>query len=80
MEKHIELAQLREEIRALQQAVESIKAHGIRESLLMIAIQRSAGMVGHPAKLIPMGHVKGVLEGIEYLEGYMFPEEETEQP
>jgi len=74
--KAVEIAELKEMVKKLQEAVEDIRDTGIRESLLYTAIQRSAGLHGHPAKVIPISFIKGTLEGIEYLEGYMFPEEE----
>lgn len=67
---------LKKQISALQKGVADLKASGIRENILFIAIQKSAGIHHGGNNPIPIGHIKNILEGIENLDSYLFPEEE----
>ena len=60
---------------ALQKAVTELKAMGLNERVLMFAIQQAAQK--HNNKYAPIGiaEIKAILQGLEGIENYLFPEE-----
>lgn len=64
---------LKEQIQAIQEGVCKLKSVGMRESVLYMLISRAAG-VNTRGKPIPIGVIRRVMEGIDGLHDYVFPE------
>ena len=64
----------KEKVDAIQKAVEELKATGIRESVLIYAIQQAANRhrTGSP---VTISSVKTILLGMEDISEYLFPED-----
>ncbi len=74
MSKNKAVEELKREVGILQHAVRELKASGINEDILLIAIQKSAKRfyTGSP---IRVKHIKWILKGLENLDEYLFLEE-----
>lgn len=72
----VKLDELQTQIQAISEAVKELKAVGLREEILLIAIQRSARRY-HAAPNIALPKIKCILNGMLDLDKYLFPDQET---
>jgi hypothetical protein len=72
--KKEQIDELKVKVLALQKAVDELKKIGIRESVLLHAIQRNAKR-HHTGNPIPITHIKFILKGVETIKEYLFPED-----
>ena len=70
------LEDLKSDVQAIAEAVKDLKEFGLSEDILLIAIQRSAKKF-HTGGPIGVKHIKWILEGLENLDEYLFPHQET---
>jgi len=77
-EKHA-LDELKTQIDAIQHGVRLIRESGISEKALFLLIQRAAPSFGGYNKRKPsIGMIRSVIEGMDALKEYVFPEEEDD--
>ncbi len=69
---------LKVEIKSIQEGVFKLRTTGIRENLIYSMIQKASDNVGGRchSQPIPIATIKAIMEGIEGLYEYVFPEVE----
>lgn len=77
-EHSIVLAELQAEVEAISKAALEIRQSGISERALHLLIQHAAPKVHgkYKSQPIPLHIIRGVLDGMEALESFVFDEEE----
>ena len=70
----IDISHLEKQVANINKAVQDLRETGIREEVIFLLIQKSAGNVKF--KPVPIKLVKAVVEGIESLEEYVFGDDQ----
>ena len=60
---------------AVQEAVCELRATGLNEHVIYFAIQRASQKHNTSMSPIGVGDIKAIMQGLEGIEGYLFPEE-----
>ena len=70
-----QIGDLRQEIKAVQDGVFKLQTTGLRESLIIIAIQKASPNVGGKFNCNPIsvGTIKAIIKGISNVYDYAFP-------
>lgn len=71
-----QLAELKQEVEAINKAVETIRDNGISWQALYLLVQQAAPTVS--GKKIPIRTIRAVFDGFEALQEFVFPQDDDE--
>ena len=71
------LAEFKQQIESVQEGVRLIRESGISDEALFLLIQRASPSYGvRPARKVSIRMIRAVIEGMDALKDFVFPEEE----